>query len=43
MNENSSKEKMSQFNSVNLKGNWAYLAGKNSRTGAKTTTVFRLL
>ena len=44
MNDNSSKVKMSfvQFHSVNGKRNWVHLVEKNSRPGAKTTTIFRL-
>ena len=28
--------------SVNVNGNWAYLAEKTSKPGAKITTIFRL-
>ena len=31
------------FYSISFKGNWAYLAKKNLRAGAKITTIFRLL
>ena len=39
---NSSKGKMSfvGFHSLNVKGNWAHLAEKDSRPGAKITTIF---
>ena len=39
MNDNSSREKMViiLFYSVNVKGNWAHLAEKNLRVGAKIT------
>ena len=30
------------FHSVNIKGNWAHLAEKNSQPGVKITTIFRL-
>ena len=41
---NSSEGKMSlvEFHSVNVKANWAHLAEKNSRPGAKTITIFRV-
>ena len=40
MNDNSSEEKMFVlFHFVNIKGNWAHLAEKNSRPGAKITTI----
>ena len=44
MDNNSSREKVSfnYFSSVNVKGNWAYLADKNSWPVAKITTAFRL-
>ena len=44
MNYNSSQVKMTVvwFYFVNVKGNWAHLAGKNLRPGAKITTMFRL-
>ena len=45
MNDNSFLGKMSiiWFYSVNVKGNWAHLTGKNSQSGAKITTIFKLL
>ena len=41
MNDKSSEEKISfvLFHFVNIKGNWAHLAEKNSRPGAKITTI----
>ena len=43
MNCNCSRGKMFiiWFYSLNVKGNKAYLAEKNSQSGAKTTTIFR--
>ena len=45
MNYNNFGRKMSfiQFNFLNVKGNWAHLAEKNSRPGAKITTILRLI
>ena len=42
MNDDSSGGKISviYFYFANVKGNWAHLAEKNSRPGAKTTTIF---
>ena len=42
MNDDSSGGKISiiYFCFANVKGNWAHLAGKNSRPEAKTTTIF---
>ena len=31
-----------ELNSVNVKGDWPYLAEKNSRPGAKIITIFRV-
>ena len=31
-----------EYHSVNVKGNWAHLAEKNSQLGAMIATVFRL-
>ena len=44
LNDKSSKGKMSfvQFHSVNVKGNWAPLAEKNSWPVAEITAIFRL-
>ena len=44
MNDNISKRKISftQFYSVNVKEIRAQLGEKNSRSGAKITTIFRL-
>ena len=44
MNDNKLWGKISsiQFNFVNVKGNCPHLTEKNSQTGAKITTVFRL-
>ena len=46
MNENSFSSRgempLIQFHSVNVEGIWAHLAEKNSRAGAKITTIFRL-
>ena len=44
MDDNSSRGKVSfiYFSSVNFKGNWAYLADKNSWPVAKITTTFSL-
>ena len=44
MNDNSSGRKTSftLFNFLNIKGSCTYLAEKNSRSGAKISTIFRL-
>ena len=36
------EEKCSSSHFLNVRGNWAHLAEKNSRTGAKFPTIFRL-
>ena len=44
MNNDSFKGKMAIiiFYSINVKGNWAYLTGKNLWAGAKISGIFRL-
>ena len=44
INDNSSEEKISfdYFHFGNVKGNWTHLVQKNSQSGAKVTTIFKL-